>query len=1293
MDRENSPGKAMEENLALTTATSSSTFEDSAAGPCSRYSREARAAASTLLNFSQRYTAKGLADIALDSASLVERAMSTMDENCRTVVTLLKQENEQLRTEIEKLVHRSAEAVASVLVPSREQGVSESGDAPTVGEWQPPICLTAQHDQVIQVLSETVKQLSEENDKLRAQVVEYQAHYVPKLVADEFRSQLAELDNALQTKKSELEAALVRLENDVSLSDSSVPSNTAHLNEESSRGAAQQSSMGVGVSRSSAFDSASCDPMWAEAIRELEERAVIAASQVRDRDYVEQLERDIGILEAKCSKFSDDADASRKLVDTIQHEYQVLQSQNDALMGQFVSLLQTTQQMATQYQLMTERASSGRSHGTPGKEAPLLSPSGALFAKPLDFDKKAMQSILDVQQYSQVLDASVAAPAPSANAGDFSKMTLRSAMGASPSPRQPYSSSSTYRRFTKEEIASSAEKYGGIQSIGDMVRKNQKLIGQTTEMELDLMQLRSKNEQLEQRVAVLAGQCDLRETRTSGTSAAAAKRNRTESSSIDLPRTADASTSTDSANELSFWFQCASQRTKTAVDEPPLHQRDRSQPPSTSSETLYWTLLNFLGETHTGLVKALGEQIEIISGEHSRTATDALVRSSVQYAARALRAENEAMVANCAYEEALGDLNVRDALAPHHLDAILQLAEQALCSRRSGPPQPVQDHPKSLTDEGSPDQPLTARDVSLWNSFTHLLQSATAKEQMLTQLIREAPVRSELSQAFTSPSDVKLNEAEAKVAELTTQLEHERSRATVLAETLHREKLRHVETLERMWEAEQKVVEAQEAEQMMRQSSGCMYTRDQYDQLRNELASAQTAVVEVQVARDTERESLERKLADQSDSLTAALRDIDNMQRAQASLQAELSNAQSTISTLQRNTKDAHREMQHAQSESRTAVERMFEEQRALGVSQRLVEELKQALLSQTCTEQLLFSLFPGESALQAVFSRSHDLNDENRQLKEGLASRDLQLVNLENQLASAQVQLSTAEDERQLALVECQLLQSSSSVQEHSASSELKRLTVEVEGLHHRVACLQREKEQLQQRERILEERVEILASDPISMNVRKYGVERTRTIEEQMEQLYQQTTALQAAVSSLESQRASLEQTVASVTANLELEAKKVDDLRLTVQELEQAKSERDAKIRDHMEAENSLNQTVRNLENEISETSRSLEGARREIIDAAATIKATGEAEQRATANGAKLLDDNLALIEQVKELTDVITRIEAEHRSTKVALATQTSALAAARASRPTAQASTSSRKSAPSFAEASMWRSK
>ncbi|CUG90754.1 Hypothetical protein, putative [Bodo saltans] len=921
-------------------------------------------------------------------------------------------------------------------------------------------------------------------------------------------------------------------------------------------------------------------------------------------------------------------------------------------------------------------------------------------------DKKAMHSLLEVQQFHQVLDASVMMPQSQSLGVTMDELSKLGAsrsqhFGSSPGPRQPYNTSSTYRRFTKEDIASSAEKYS-IQSIGDLVRRNQKLIGQATEMELENANLRAENVKLELRVGKQQQESTVQSDASSPRSSA--KRSRVEGEPQQQRQTAltaDAATLTDSASELLFWHEQSSSQSPfvthaAGVDSAPhaLSRSSQGAAVTATAEPLYWTLVNLLSESHRSLIAALDEQMAIVSGEHARNASDALLRSTVAYAARTLRAEYEATVAKTAYEEALEDLHVRDALVPQHLEAIRQIAEHALHrSRSNADAQSSETNSHNHVSSGSKHD---SKDISLWNSFTQLLQSATAKEQMFTHLIQEAPTRSELSQTLVSIPEVKLREAEANLVEITTQLEQERSRSVVLADNLHREKLRHVETLERMWEAEQKVAEAEDSLKVMRQSSDCMFTRDQYDAVRTELAAAQMNLVQTQLALDALHDSSNQKLAEKSQALSAAQQEIDHLRHNAANLESQMAHAQSTNAALNQSLFEAHRDVQNAHAEAKLAIHHRLDMQQDLGSSQKLVEELKRALLSQECTEALLLSLFPADSSLEAVFARNRQMNMENVQLKEALAARDLQFVGVENQLVSLRAELRASEDNRQQALVELQLLHTSASAEEHKAASEAKRLALEVEGLQYRLASLQREKEQLQQREKVLEERVEVLAADPISMNVRKYGVERTRTIEQQMEEMNQRCVGLQGNVAELEAQRTTMNTTISTMANEIDVGSKRLNALDEQAADLRKTNETQQAKIESLLESETKLNEVVRSLESEISETSSALEAARQELVANVEAIKLAGVAEQRAKSNSIKLLDDNLALIQQVNDLTEVVTRIEAEHRNTKAQLASQTAALVAARSARPavaSAQPSTSSRKSAPSFAEASSWRTK
>lgn len=1242
-----------------------------------------RDAAAALLEFSERHTANSLAAICLETSADVQHAVEQIDVNARSVVEMLRNENSALRSALLQVVKDSSEAVADALASASRLKPQATSDDDMEGTTENALLATERfdhhaHDAALNHLSKLVEDLTTENVELRCRLAQVEGSSVPQDDYNALKSAMFDLESELQRYCTQADESLIQLEERAALD----------IGVSKAEGTACTSELVRDETLPPQVSIVHHDALWNAAIREVEEKAIWTSNQRKDMARVQEIEEENVKLQSRAETLQADLENSKKTIETLTADYEVLSKQNEALMGQFISLLETSQQLATQYQVAADGRSS-LSSAPPGADTPPQQPVDGrrVLDIPWSTGRSAIKSVRSRDPNSYLLDAAAATASAIINVTANSTAGFGGAKASystrlhpndnTYTPDSPAAQSSTYRKFSIAEVREAASKYS-LHSIEDLARRNQELLRDKFVLQEELSTLHSKLSRLELQLPVR----DARRESPLHSAAPHHKRIRSEQTT-DAAHTSysvDAATETCALQELHevrpghYPVTSESNSPSAAVVAPP-----------PKDSVIDWSLLTQLSEMHEQFAVQCHAKLGYITGRHAQQTVDALIHATVQYGMRALEAERECQLAKAAYDVALEDIAVRDALNSQQLENLQALLTLALADSK----------PDGATSRESDELPLSRpsddRDV---RSLVALLRSAAAKETMLQELIRQTPARAQFaaSAALPSEAECKLREQEAVSNELQTQLSIERERSARHLQSLHSEKVRHMNTMERMWQAEQSADEARSALLAMQASNERMYTTDQmraveaaFEECRqqlvdvsNELERQRATVVEAQ-------HSSARELADMQNT-------VDRMASNSARLEEELRDERAALAVNQRKLQDTQHMLCVANADAVSLRQTADETQHALQFHVNLVEELKQVLLSQSCTEQLLMSLYPGDSALATLMARDRYLADENITLKKQLTDADAQCVLFSQSINELTATIQLLRDEKKLLEVERHVL-SSSATQQAASHKELV-LAHELHAATHRVAELTTRCEQLALREKMLEERVESLASDPISLNVRKYGVQRANTLEEQIAELHEQRNEVSKNLAVTEELHAGALKEIEGLKTACAAQDEKLIEMAQLLESQSSVSARQASRIEELSTQAVELQAAVANKRKELTELETKLTSCQREVGDLNTRVLHAHNAERMAKEDSSKLMQDNLTLIAQLNELTEALTRVESEHRATKAALATQTAALASAlkaqaasaRFSRE-AQSTSASRKNAISFRDA------
>ncbi|KAG8342358.1 hypothetical protein TRVL_06813 [Trypanosoma vivax] len=502
---------------------------------------------------------------------------------------------------------------------------------------------------------------------------------------------------------------------------------------------------------------------------------------------------------------------------------------------------------------------------------------------------------------------------------------------------------------------------------------------------------------------------------------------------------------------------------------------------------------------------------------------------------------------------------------------------------------------------------------------------------------------------------------------LRLQLEVARANYERLLEEHHEERKQHTTLLDRMWRLEEEMVGARRERDDALHRMESMLTRDECEATVAALDAANDELAKMAVELQKERESRKGEQSELN-HLRAREEDYERERVAEAKRVAEqLAQKDGLIAHYVWEQQGFQQRIASAEARARQ-LEMADEQQRSeMAAKEDQIEALRaqlrraeHALLEQENTQELLLQIFPGDDALVKNSNLINELRSEKVHLSEMLADHKVQLAEAQRELSEQHLKARVAVQARQeaeLSLQEAMLVPGGRvpqvpgdrTVLTDAASFEERLL--ELESLQRVNAVLLAEKEQWMEREKLLRAQLDLLASDPVSEAARRYGLQGTRTFEEQLEKMQKNCAHLQRQLEEAEQLRDTVEQLTAEKT---ELVAE-LSDAR---QSFEQQKNANETMLECAEKKIAALQQVA-----ESYDSARLMLAEKEEFLSNLSATIAMLEAEkeevqrlmQKKDEEREQLLQDNLKLIESVSALSEEVKKKEAERKAAQAALA--------------------------------------
>ncbi len=504
----------------------------------------------------------------------------------------------------------------------------------------------------------------------------------------------------------------------------------------------------------------------------------------------------------------------------------------------------------------------------------------------------------------------------------------------------------------------------------------------------------------------------------------------------------------------------------------------------------------------------------------------------------------------------------------------------------------------------------------------------------------------------------------SQLGELRDLLRREQEKTGLVGEQLHHERVAHRDLMEKVWQLEVSRAEAEAFAERARVEMAGMLSVEQYEQQAQDLDDLRELTTDLQAALEAahgEEASLRAQLS-QAQQDQQHLR--DEHQRVLSSEEEEKRH----LGQIIRRHADNQTELEGALINERRSTAEMHraaeELRRALVAKDREISEAKQeakksrALLIEQVSlqEGALRGLFPtADATIADLLSLVKDVSAQ-RDALTAEASR-MQLANrgLEQQLRALQLDLHLAQQERQQAVLVAQGLSQREAGLVEAHSVERDELQMRISLLEREMMTLQADKSAALEREEAMRVRVEALASDPISANVRKYGIAKTKLLQEQMDQLHARTVDL---TRSLDKES----QTVLGLRAEVkklqgDLDASTVRENALCAARDNLAR-ERELAEKKNSAAERSLEdlrQQLRDQTERLEETGKLCQSSNEAIARLKSTLADREQALSSAAAQLSTLGNDNVRLLDQVSGLVKEMEALEAQNRAQDSAIA--------------------------------------
>jgi chromosome segregation ATPase len=289
------------------------------------------------------------------------------------------------------------------------------------------------------------------------------------------------------------------------------------------------------------------------------------------------------------------------------------------------------------------------------------------------------------------------------------------------------------------------------------------------------------------------------------------------------------------------------------------------------------------------------------------------------------------------------------------------------------------------------------------------------------------------------------------------------------------------------------------------------------------------------------------------------------------------------------------------------------------------------------------------------------DLNalvNELASARDGLNAEVLRLQaanrSLGEQRQSLQLELQQAHRERQQAMLVTHDLVDRDAAMHEEHAAERGALQAKVSVLEQEVLSLQADKAASLEREEAMRVQVDALSSDPISVNVRKYGIPRTKLLQEQMEAMHGRTVETTQALDDERRAAAELRGEVQRLQTALGAASSREAALTVSRDRLagDKAEVERHKAAAEKVVADQE--ERLKRLASAIQEREEQVEASRIHAVSLQGMLEQRQGELAASTEQVGTLAGDNVRLLDQVSGLVRDLQDLEAQKRAQDAAI---------------------------------------
>lgn len=386
-----------------------------------------------------------------------------------------------------------------------------------------------------------------------------------------------------------------------------------------------------------------------------------------------------------------------------------------------------------------------------------------------------------------------------------------------------------------------------------------------------------------------------------------------------------------------------------------------------------------------------------------------------------------------------------------------------------------------------------------------------SQQQQQSQLVRNANYDTYTFgnwRAFTS-SNVAMGVTNPAVeAELRAALESEAERANYFQGKFEASAAQQEQWMEQLFTTDQK---CEDLEALLSEAKSTMVTKDEHTRILLEFESTLARKREVDERVASLQTSLNSRDADITKLVIKCQELEDQLMKNDSDHRAYEQSIQSQVQALQwqvqeREGVNSQLRSLIAQSETQTNTlkQRVANREDKIAKLEAIIQKHHHETITEAYRTGILAEMFPGaEEALTIALEAAENKRVEATHSLSEIAALQSHLARTEQQLQRSEAALMTESAQRQR--LQLLLSDSEATVRSYYENVEeaMSSLKVRCEALERQLASVTRERDATVLRENALKDQVDVLSSDPITANVRRYGLAATRLFESQMSEL----------------------------------------------------------------------------------------------------------------------------------------------------------------------------------------------